>query len=273
MVKLWIELGRRDGLSREAFGEQLASDHAAAVAAGAEALGVRRAVLNRRFAAPEIDAFSEERGWAPAGDAMVELWLDDVSALEAALASAEGREALARIEAVEREIADRARSSAVVTHEHVVFDLFTADSSGVAAEAERVARVKLVVQNQPHPSLTLAQFQAHWLDRHGPLVREAGPALGYRRYVQDHPLASSALDAYARSRGWRIPPAGGVTEVWWDSRENQLAAFASAEGQKASSLMAEDEPRFVHPPAMTAFLCTELVTYHLAGTHSLEVGP
>jgi hypothetical protein len=273
MVKLWIELWRRDGLSREAFLERLASDHAAAIAAGAEALGVRRAVLNRRIAAPEIDAFSDERGWAPAGDATVELWLDDLSALETALASADGREALARIEAVEREIANTSSSSAVVTHEHVVFDFFAPDSSGAAEELKRAARVKLVVQNQPHPSLTLAQFQAHWIDRHGPLVREVGPALGYRRYVQDHPLASPALDAYTHNRGWRTPPAGGVTEVWWDSRENQLAAFASEEGQRASTLMAEDEPRFVHPPAMTAFLATEQVTHPLAGTDAPEARP
>lgn len=190
-----------------------------------------------------------------------------------ALASADGREALARIEAVELEIADTSRSSAVLTHEHVVFDLFAPDSSGAVEEAARAARVKLVVQNHGHPSLTLAQFMAHWIDRHGPLVREVGPELGYRRYVQDHPLASSGLDDYARSRGWRTPPAGGVSEVWWDSRETQLAAFASEEGQKASALMAEDEPRFVHPPAMTAFLCTEQVTYDLAGRDATEGRP
>jgi hypothetical protein len=270
MVKLWIELRRREGLSRKVFLERLAGDHATAVAAGAEALGVRRAVLNRRIAAPEIDAFSDERGWAPAGDAMVELWFDDVAALEAALASAAGQAALARIEAVEREIADASASSAVLTHAHVVFDLFAPESSGAAQEPERAARVKLVVQNQGHPSLTDAQFMAHWIDRHGPLVREVGPALGYRRYVQDHPLASSALDAYARTRGWRTPPSGGVTEVWWDSRKSQLAAFASEDGRRASALMAEDEPRFVHPPAMTAFLCTEQITDHLAGTDAPE---
>jgi len=260
MVKLWIELWRREGLSREVFLERLAGEHASSVAAGAEALGVRRAVLNRRIAAPEIDAFSDERGWAPAGDAMLELWFDDVAALERALASADGREALARIEAVEREIADTSRSSAVATHEHVVFDLFAPDGSGAAGEAERAARVKLVVQNHGHPSLTQAQFMEHWIERHGPLVREVGPALGYRRYVQDHPLASAVLDDYASSRGWRTAPGGGVTEVWWDSRESQLAAFASEEGRRASALMAQDEPRFVHPPAMTAFLCTEQIT-------------
>jgi hypothetical protein len=263
MVKLWIELWRRDGLSREVFLERLAGDHAGSVAAGAKALGVRRAVLNRRIAAPEIDAFSDERGWAPAGDAMVELWFDDVAALETALASADGRQALARIEALEREIADTSRSSTVVTHAHVVFDLFPPESPSAAGEAERAARVKLVVQNHGHPSLTQAQFMAHWIERHGPLVREVGPALGYRRYVQDHPLASPALDAYASSRDWRTPPSGGVTEVWWDSRESQLAAFASEEGRRASALMAEDEPRFVHPPAMTALLCTEQITHYL----------
>ena len=41
---------------------------------------------------------------------------------------------------------------------------------------------------------------ACWIVRHGPLVREVGPALAYRRYVQDHPLASPVLDAYASSR-------------------------------------------------------------------------
>jgi len=244
MVKLWIELRGPDGQEREAFLDRLAEELAPSVAADAATLGLRRAVLDRRIAAAEIDAFCEDRGWAPAGDAMLELWFDDVAALEAALGSSEGREALGRL-------AGPAASSATVTRPHEVFDRFEGADGG--------GRIKLVVQNQGRPDLTLEQFMEHWVERHAPLVTEVGPALGYRRYVQDHPVASPALEAYADERGWRSPPEGGVTEVWWDGREEQLAAFAGEEGAKASAVMAEDEPRFVHPPAMTAFLATEQV--------------
>jgi hypothetical protein len=255
MVKIWFELWRRDGLARETFLERLGSDLAAPIAEGAEALGADRIVLNGRIAAPEIDAFSDERGWAPACDAMVELAFRDAAEAEAALASADRREGFARIATVAHEIADPSRSSAVLTREYEVFDRLPPGLD----ESQRAAQVKLIVQNERHPALTQEEFMAHWIERHAPLVTEVGPALGYRRYVQNHPLASSALEEYARTRGWRTPPGGGVTEVWWDSRETQLAAFDSVEGQRASALMAEDEPRFINPPEMTAFLCTETV--------------
>lgn len=261
MVKLWIEMRRRDDLSREKFQERLVRDYGAAATTGAGALDVRRVVMNLRISAPEIDAFSDERAWTPAADAMVELWFDDIAALGKALTSPDGQMALARMEAVDREIADTSGSSAVATHEHVVFDLFPP----AADETALASRVKLVVQNHGHPSLTHEEFTAHWIERHGPLVHEVGPALGYRRYVQNHPRELPELDAYARGRGWRTPPDGGVTEVLWDSRESQLAAFASEEGARASELMAEDEPRFVHPPAMTAFLCTEQLSFDSDG--------
>ena len=38
------------------------------------------------------------------------------------------------------------------------------------------------------PSLSLAEFQDYWLNKHGPLVSSLQPALGMVRYVQLHRL-------------------------------------------------------------------------------------
>ena len=51
------------------------------------------------------------------------------------------------------------------------------------------------------PSLTLAQFQAYWLNTHGPLVRRLQPALRMARYVQLHRLDGDLATGMVRVRG------------------------------------------------------------------------
>ena len=61
--------------------------------------------------------------------------------------------------------------------------------------------LKLVFPLRRLPTLSREEFQRHWRERHGPLVREAAKALGIRRYVQVHTLATPVNDALRRGRG------------------------------------------------------------------------
>ena len=61
--------------------------------------------------------------------------------------------------------------------------------------------VKLVFCLTRLPHLSREEFQRHWRERHGPLVRESAKALGIRRYVQVHTLATPVNDALRRGRG------------------------------------------------------------------------
>lgn len=47
------------------------------------------------------------------------------------------------------------------------------------------------------PHLSRAEFQRYWRETHAPLVAAAQQALGIRRYVQCHTMASAVGDATA----------------------------------------------------------------------------
>ena len=82
------------------------------------------------------------------------------------------------------------------------------------------------------PTLSLAEFQDYWLNKHGPLVRSLQPALGMVRYVQLHRLAGDLADGMRRVRG-APEPYDGVAELWWESEESYRAARRNPEAREA----------------------------------------
>ena len=104
--------------------------------------------------------------------------------------------------------------------------------------------VKLVFCLTRLPHLSREEFQRYWRERHGPLVRESAKALGIRRYVQVHTLATPVNEGLRRGRGG--PEAyDGVAELWLDSLEALVAAGATPEGKAAGRRLVEDERTFI----------------------------
>lgn len=116
--------------------------------------------------------------------------------------------------------------------------------------------LKLVYVIQRREGLSPADFCAYWLDRHAPLVTALAPAIGALRYVQSHPYEHPANEAMRSVRGM-LPPADGVTEVWWESRAAFEAAYGSPAGQAAAAELAEDEARFIDFAQSQVFLTRE----------------
>jgi uncharacterized protein (TIGR02118 family) len=104
--------------------------------------------------------------------------------------------------------------------------------------------VKLVFCLRRLPHLSRQEFQTYWRDRHGPLVREAAPALGIRRYVQLHTVASPVSERLRAGRG-APEDFDGVAELWFDSVEALAAAGATPEGRTAGKRLLADEQRFI----------------------------
>jgi uncharacterized protein (TIGR02118 family) len=96
-------------------------------------------------------------------------------------------------------------------------------------------------------SLTLAEFQDYWLNKHGPLVRRLQPALGMVRYVQVHRLDTDLAAGMCRARG-APEPYDGVAELWWESEE-AFGRAAHPEAREAGRLLLEDEAKFIDLPA------------------------
>lgn len=104
--------------------------------------------------------------------------------------------------------------------------------------------IKLVFCLRRLPRLSREEFQRHWLESHGPLVRELAPALGVKRYVQVHTVTSAFSEALSRHRG-APDDFDGVAELWWESVDEFARAGATKEGRDAGRRLLEDEKRFI----------------------------
>ena len=113
------------------------------------------------------------------------------------------------------------------------------------------------------PTLSLAEFQDYWLNKHGPLVRSLQPALGMVRYVQVHRLDGDLADGMRRVRG-APEPYDGVAELWWDSEESFRAARRSPQAREAGRLLLEDEAKFIDLPRSPLWLNREHVVHGAA---------
>jgi hypothetical protein len=109
--------------------------------------------------------------------------------------------------------------------------------------------IKLVCFFRRKPGMSVADFHAHWLDSHGPLIAGT-PELARHlvRYEQNHRLAAD----YARDEG---NPAGfdGATVQWLESMES---FYAFVREPKYAELIAPDEGSFLDRESL-ALLFTE----------------
>lgn len=94
------------------------------------------------------------------------------------------------------------------------------------------------------PGMSVAAFQAHWLNTHGPIVARIP---GIRRYVQCHPLPSGY------GKGELI--CDGVAEIWVDDKAALRAMSATEEFAAAK----RDEPNFIDGDRLVELLTTETV--------------
>lgn len=126
--------------------------------------------------------------------------------------------------------------------------------------------IKLVFTLRRRPDLTRAQFQQHWFERHGPLVRSHAERLRIRRYVQTHAVTHEVNSSLGTSRGSASDYYDGVAELWWDDIETMVEAFSTDAGRAAGHELLEDERRFVDLPNSPLWLGVE---HELVGAPSL----
>src|SRR3954467_7423250 len=122
--------------------------------------------------------------------------------------------------------------------------------------------VKLVFTLRRRKDMSREEFQRYWREQHAPLVARHAQALRIRRYIQVHARDTDLDTAISASRGSEtratpphppLPASGGgetraydgVAELWWESVEDLMAAYASEEGQVAGAELLEDERRFI----------------------------
>src|SRR4051812_9334415 len=100
--------------------------------------------------------------------------------------------------------------------------------------------IKLVFTLRRLPGLSREEFQYYWREVHAPLVRSHADVLRIRRYVQVHTLETDLDEALSASRESEPQAYDGVAELWWDSLEELMTAYATPEGQAAGAELLED---------------------------------
>jgi uncharacterized protein (TIGR02118 family) len=91
--------------------------------------------------------------------------------------------------------------------------------------------------------MSMEAFQQYWRERHAPLVRKHAEAIGVKRYIQAHTLATPHNETL---RSFRAGPEwfDGVAELWFDEGTEDPASW-SDKFQAAVQLLIEDEREFI----------------------------
>lgn len=122
MIKMIVEVWRKDGMSFEAFTERWLGAHGALVKQHARAMGFVRYIQSHKQPSPAIDAFARGRGWKQPPDGLTEVWWESVESMDASLGSPEGQAASAALAADEVQFIEMSKISAFLAVEEVIFD-------------------------------------------------------------------------------------------------------------------------------------------------------
>lgn len=117
--------------------------------------------------------------------------------------------------------------------------------------------IKMVFCVKRLVSVSEDEFYDYWLNQHGPLVKSKTNDLNIRRYVQSHTKLVELGNAISSARGMLQTSFDGLAELWWDDYESLDAALSTESGQAASTLLAEDEAKFIDMEASTIFFTQE----------------
>ena len=119
--------------------------------------------------------------------------------------------------------------------------------------------IKLVFTLRRREGMKREEFQRYWREEHAPLVKRHADTLSIRRYVQTHARDTDLDDLLASSRGGEPSFYDGVAELWWDSFDSLVSAYATEAGQAAAAELLEDERRFIDLPRSPLWLGEENV--------------
>jgi hypothetical protein len=133
--------------------------------------------------------------------------------------------------------------------------------------------IKFVYCIRKRADLTDEEFRNFWRDTHGLFIRSIAKTLGATKYIQSHTLSTSVNSEIVKSRGLDSLPYDGITEIWWESMEDFLAAVSTPEGQEAARQYITDptvgEVNFVDFSQSRAFLTEEHTVFDFSSTQSI----
>jgi uncharacterized protein (TIGR02118 family) len=252
MIKLISVFRRAPNMSLDQCQSYWRDTHGQLVKKHAAALRVHRYVQVHTIDDPLNELLSAGRGEIEPYDGMAQLWWQDRDDLEAALATADGKQAAAEILEDERHFIDHSHSALWLAKEHV----FIERTLGVVAAADSPVVKMSFVFRRPL-GMSRQECQGYWRDIHGQMLLRQASDFPLRRYLQSHTLEDPISDRFREERGAE-EPYDGVAEMWGVLDELAEAA-ATPEGQKAADEFLQDERRFIDSTRSSIWLAKEHV--------------
>src|SRR3546814_14675379 len=84
MIKMVVEVWKKDGMTDAAFTRRWLVEHGALVKQHANAMGFVRYIQSHKQPSPAIEAFAAGRGWKRPPDGLTEVWWASGGAMNAA---------------------------------------------------------------------------------------------------------------------------------------------------------------------------------------------
>lgn len=223
MIKGIALIGKKAGMSSEEFHRYWRDDHAPLAL---KMKTLRRYVQSHR-STHQFPGFESCRY-----DGAAEIWYDD---LETLFSLSSDPDYVNNAQADEPNFIDPDSVSFLATNEKVLIEGSASENNGPL--------IKAIFLLNRRPDMSVAEFQAYWIDEHAPQIPLDA---GIIRYVQCH----QAPETYADQ-----PPAyDGVAELSF-ADFNAFETYWSSD--RIQSIFAADAPKFLDVNNCTAFLAEE----------------
>ena len=116
--------------------------------------------------------------------------------------------------------------------------------------------VKFVYCLRKRADVSAEEFYRRWTEM-GPVIKEHAKAMKAVHYVQSHTIAPEVNAMLINERYNGKPAYDGISELWYNSIEEMMEAFASEELQKAGSIFHEGESKFIDFSESCMFMTEE----------------
>jgi uncharacterized protein (TIGR02118 family) len=123
MIKLVYAVAARTDVEPAEFHRYWLEDHGPKVRSVAEAIGALRYVQSHTLDTPINQAMTESRKMPGGYDGITEVWFESLDAIQRAIATPEGADAMRLLVEDEQTFIDMSRSTIFMTEEHEIFDL------------------------------------------------------------------------------------------------------------------------------------------------------
>jgi hypothetical protein len=220
MIRLEYFTRRPAGMERGTFLKLWKEEYAPLVARYASALKIRMYVQAEVLPEDPHGAMLTQLYGAGGElyDGVNEFWWASRKDLDEALATPEGKEAMAALVAAEGKFVDFTRSAL-----WFAVDLPQINPQGVIVAREDNMYLKGLYVGKKREELTLEEVKFHWMSCHGPLARQYEQFLPFERYIQVSRIDDPLADRLRAERGLPDPATIGHAEVWFDRRAIALA--------------------------------------------------